>query len=719
MPITERSIITVGKGALKGDPGLPGISWVSADWAPARAYIATNALQHGGTTYFCILGHTSGSTTEPGVGASWQTYWEVMAQKGGPGSAGSQGPTGPQGSAGGQGPQGIAGPAGSQGPAGAAGAVGPTGPSGPAGAVWQGAWAQPIQYHTNDIVSNAGSSYRAKMDHISGDASQPGVGASWHTYWDLAASKGDPGTPGLNWRGEWTTPFTAYNVGDGVAHLGNSYRCIAGNASGLGLGDEPGVGAHYLDYWNLLAAKGGAGSAGSAGPAGPPGPIGINWSGSWTVSSAYKAGDGIVNRGSSFRCLVENTGAGVNEPGFGAQTDTYWALIASVGDPGADGPTGPTGDPGTSGADGANGLDGAPGQGFHDVGAWVNGTIYQFYDVVLVNGSRYNCILSHTAATATNKPETGSAWQTYWNLFVSGATGGGDISTAVALAPDTPGRNIIVPKAGTNALDARAPSTGAADILAARSADASLTAFRVYFDGTSNLGVELRGQLGVNILVGTVLNWFEPSGAHRIQIMPPDSMGANYTIKLPAAAPAIYQTMVSDASGTLTWSPHVSAVGASGETNINLIAITSGTSVNLATQWVGTLSIARGGTGANTATASFAALSPMTTNGDLITRTSNLPARLAIGADGTQLTAVSGLPAWVAPIRFADNEEPEGLINGTNHVFTLKNTPLNNSIQLYKNGLLLPATGYTVVGAAITITAAPVTNDVLAVNYRY
>lgn len=34
-----------------------------------------NSVVNGGTTYICILQHTSDATNEPGVGASWATYW--------------------------------------------------------------------------------------------------------------------------------------------------------------------------------------------------------------------------------------------------------------------------------------------------------------------------------------------------------------------------------------------------------------------------------------------------------------------------------------------------------------------------------------------------------------------------------------------------------------------------------------------------------------------
>lgn len=58
---------------------------------------------------------------------------------------------------------------------------------------WKGAWATSTDYNISEGVENDGSSYICKLAHTSGATSEPGVGASWTTYWDLVASKGDTG----------------------------------------------------------------------------------------------------------------------------------------------------------------------------------------------------------------------------------------------------------------------------------------------------------------------------------------------------------------------------------------------------------------------------------------------------------------------------------------------------------------------------------------------
>ncbi|MCY6380965.1 hypothetical protein [Hoeflea prorocentri] len=60
------------------------IDWTGA-WATATAYSAVNprqAVGNNGSSYVCMQAHTSGSASQPGVGANWTTYWEVLAQRG-------------------------------------------------------------------------------------------------------------------------------------------------------------------------------------------------------------------------------------------------------------------------------------------------------------------------------------------------------------------------------------------------------------------------------------------------------------------------------------------------------------------------------------------------------------------------------------------------------------------------------------------------------------
>ena len=68
----------------KGDSG-PGIDW-QGSWLTATSYALADGVKNGGSSYICTLAHTSGASTEPGVGADWATVWDVIAEKGASGS---------------------------------------------------------------------------------------------------------------------------------------------------------------------------------------------------------------------------------------------------------------------------------------------------------------------------------------------------------------------------------------------------------------------------------------------------------------------------------------------------------------------------------------------------------------------------------------------------------------------------------------------------------
>lgn len=67
--------------------------WDDAGWVIDTTYSEGAALLHNGASYQVKEGqdHTSAASNEPGVGASWGTFWRVIAQKGGTGDAGADG----------------------------------------------------------------------------------------------------------------------------------------------------------------------------------------------------------------------------------------------------------------------------------------------------------------------------------------------------------------------------------------------------------------------------------------------------------------------------------------------------------------------------------------------------------------------------------------------------------------------------------------------------
>lgn len=70
--------------------------------------------------------------------------------------------------------------------------------------------------------------------------------------------------------------------------------------------------------------------------------------------------------------------------------------------------------------------------------------------------------------------------------------------------------------------------------------------------------------------------------------------------------------------------------------------------------------------------------------------------------------------------QFSDAEIPSGTINGSNLVFNLLNIPTAGSPHIYLNGLRqTKVVDYSISGATITMTSAPLPGDTLLVDYRY
>ena len=94
-------------------------------------------------------------------------------------------------------------------------------------------------------------------------------------------------------------------------------------------------------------------------------------------------------------------------------------------------------------------------------------------------------------------------------------------------------------------------------------------------------------------------------------------------------------------------------------------------------------------------------------------------------ADGNYLAWDNTNSKWVATAPTSTTtvitrEVPTGTINGTNVTFTLANTPLLGTENIYLNGVLQnlgASNDYTISGATITFNTAPQTGDVLLVNY--
>lgn len=86
----------------------------------------------------------------------------------------------------------------------------------------------------------------------------------------------------------------------------------------------------------------------------------------------------------------------------------------------------------------------------------------------------------------------------------------------------------------------------------------------------------------------------------------------------------------------------------------------------------------------------------------------------------TAITYVQDTAGAFSASNIVTEETPSGSINGSNVTFTIAYTPTSGSLKLFLNGIRLKSgsgNDYTISTATITMTSAPITNDVLIADY--
>lgn len=100
-------------------------------------------------------------------------------------------------------------------------------------------WASGVYYFNvfSYVATNSGTKvYVCTSSHTSSSSTEPGVGASWTSYWALVYEYG------------WSSS-TAYNTsGPMIVHNGVRYSCISNHTSDSS--NEPGAGASWTTYWS-------------------------------------------------------------------------------------------------------------------------------------------------------------------------------------------------------------------------------------------------------------------------------------------------------------------------------------------------------------------------------------------------------------------------------------------------------------------------------------
>ena len=231
---------------------------------------AADVVRNNGSSYRCTGDHTSGGTTEPGVGGSWASFWSILVTKGDTGTTGSTGAKGDTG----------VGVKGDTGTAGTNGAKGDTGTQG-------------VQGTKGDTGTN-------------GSKGDTGIGTKGDT-----GSKGDTGTQGTQypWRGDWVTA-TAYSLNDCVEYQGSGYVCISAHTSGTFATDLA------ASKWDLLVEKGAKGDTGTSGAKGDTGTGG---------STGAKGDTGVGTKGDTGSTGSTGTTGAKGDTGIGNESFTVAA----------------------------------------------------------------------------------------------------------------------------------------------------------------------------------------------------------------------------------------------------------------------------------------------------------------------------------------------------------------------------------------------------------
>ncbi len=257
---------TGGTGAAGAD-GVDGseLNWINAGWSVALVdYFVLDALEHGGSSYRCILNHTSGGLSEPGTGANWETYWALLALAGQPGETGPAGTPSPLTTKGdvytydssparlGVGADDQVLTADSSTPTGLKWAA-PGGGGG--GAINLPVWEDAHTYAVGDLIKGTNAVYRCIQAHTSDTGGFPwlfepitGTGALWTIMWERLSQM-----QGLLWTGVWNVDQSAWVIGDLVTNDGGLYYCHAG--VGNGGTTEPGVGATWTTFWAEMSER--------------------------------------------------------------------------------------------------------------------------------------------------------------------------------------------------------------------------------------------------------------------------------------------------------------------------------------------------------------------------------------------------------------------------------------------------------------------------------
>jgi len=335
-------------------------------WQADYPYTGTagqrDVVEHNGSGYLCLQSHSAGAVSEPGAGAAWATYWQVLAAQGRTGSAAVLTP--------------------------------------------RGTWLAGQNYAVNDAVCR-GNGYACRQAHTAAAENAPD-GPGGTGYWEKIVDQGAQGVPGgsayFNLLGAWAANLGAL-VNDGsridlVTHTlpraGTLYRVLQSHTAEAG--KEPGT-------------AGGAGYFAVMIPAPEPAALGAR-RGPWAAGTAYAANDVVSNMRGTWWAKDAHVAGGADEPGVGLNYAAHWEAIALA-------VVGPQGAPGTaSTVPGPTGPAGRDADMPVPAGVWQGTVPYPHLAIVRYNGWTF---IARQASTG-QAPDT-TADTAYWMRLLADGSG--------------------------------------------------------------------------------------------------------------------------------------------------------------------------------------------------------------------------------------------------------------------------------------------------------
>ena len=239
------------------------------------------------------------------------------------------------------------------------------------GVSWAGTWATSTEYKIGDIVQKGASSYICSTGHTSSSTANSGF------YSDKALNYWTSLSSGIEWSGSWVTS-TFYNVGDIVKIGASSYICSTSHTSSS-TANSGFYSDKALNYWTLISS-------------------GIEWSGSWVISTFYNIGDIVKVGAKTYICILSHTSSSTANSGFYSDLiGSKWTLLND---------------------------------GQQWIGSWNISTFYKIGDIIKYGSNVYICTTAHTSSSTLAGGFYSDLDLNNWSSMVSGHTWLGNWSTS-------------------------------------------------------------------------------------------------------------------------------------------------------------------------------------------------------------------------------------------------------------------------------------------------